>query len=38
MKINPADLRRVNVFKDATDEDLKLLAQKGILRSIEEGE
>ena len=38
MKINPADLRRVNVFKDATDEDLKLLAQKAILRSIEEGE
>jgi CRP-like cAMP-binding protein len=26
------------VFKDATDEDLKLLVQKGILRSIEEGE
>jgi CRP-like cAMP-binding protein len=38
MKINPADLRRVSVFKDATDEDLRLLAQKGILRSIEEGE
>jgi CRP-like cAMP-binding protein len=38
MKINPADLRRVSVFKDATDEDLKLLVQKGILRSIEEGE
>lgn len=38
MKINPADLRRVNVFKDATDEDLKLFAEKGILRSIEEGE
>jgi CRP-like cAMP-binding protein len=38
MKINPADLRRVPVFKDATDEDLKLFAEKGILRTIEEGE
>ena len=38
MKINPADLRRVNVFRDATDEDLKLFVQNGILRSIEEGE
>ena len=38
MKLNPADLRRVNVFKDATDEDLKLLVQKGIPRSIEDGE
>lgn len=38
MTINPADLRRVNVFKDATDEDLKLFTAKGILRSIEEGE
>src|SRR5512145_2883958 len=38
MKINPTDLRRVSVFKDATDEDLKLLVQKAIPRSIEEGE
>jgi CRP-like cAMP-binding protein len=38
MKINPADLRRVNVFRDATDEDLKLFVEKGIPRSIEEGE
>jgi CRP-like cAMP-binding protein len=38
MKLNPADLRRVNVFREATDEDLKLFAEKGILRSIEEGE
>jgi len=38
MKINPADLRRVNVFRDAVDEDLELLVKKGILRSIEEGE
>jgi CRP-like cAMP-binding protein len=37
MKINPADLRRVNVFRDASDEDLKLFAEKGILRSVEEG-
>lgn len=38
MKINPLDLRRVNVFKDATEEDLKLFVQKGIPRSIEDGE
>src|SRR5512139_3098923 len=38
MKVNPADLRRVSVFKDASDEDLKLFAEKGILRTIEEGE
>lgn len=38
MKINPTDLRRVNVFRDCTDEDLKMFAEKGILRSIEEGE
>ncbi len=38
MKFNPADLRRVNVFKDTTDQDLKLLVEKGIQRSIEEGE
>jgi CRP-like cAMP-binding protein len=38
MKINPADLRRVSVFRDATDEDLRLFVEKGILRSIEEGE
>jgi CRP-like cAMP-binding protein len=38
MKINPIDLRRVNVFREATDEDLKLLAQEAVLRSIEEGE
>ncbi len=38
MKINPTDLRRVSVFKDASDEDLKLLVEKGIVRSIEEGE
>jgi CRP-like cAMP-binding protein len=38
MKVNPVDLRRVNVFKDASDEDLKLFVQRGVLRSIEEGE
>lgn len=38
MKVNPADLRRVNVFREATDEDLKMFVEKGILRSIEEGE
>lgn len=38
MKINPADLRRVSVFKDATDDDLQLLEQQSIQRSIEEGE
>jgi CRP-like cAMP-binding protein len=38
MKINPADLRQVSVFRDATDEELKLFAQKGIPRSVEEGE
>ena len=38
MKIDPADLRRVNVLKDATDEDLKAFVEKGILRSIEDGE
>ena len=38
MTINPADLRRVNVFRDASDEDLNLFVANGILRSIEEGE
>ena len=38
MKLNPADLRHVNVFRDAADDDLKLFAEKGVLRSIEEGE
>ncbi len=38
MEINPADLRRVNVFREATDDDLKLFVEKGILRTIEEGE
>ena len=38
MKINPLDLRHVSVLRDCTDDDLKLFTQKGVLRSIEEGE
>jgi CRP/FNR family transcriptional regulator, nitrogen oxide reductase regulator len=38
MPINPLDLRQVSVFQHATDDDLKLLAQLAIERSIEEGE
>lgn len=38
MQINPADLRRVSVFREATDEDLQLFHSKAILRTIEEGE
>lgn len=38
MQINLADLRRVSVFREATDEDLKLFLTKAILRTIEEGE
>ncbi len=38
MNINPSDLRHVSVFKEATDEDLKLFVQNSILRTIEEGE
>src|SRR5215212_1562080 len=38
MKVNPTDLRRVNVFRDASDEDLKLFVENSVLRSIEEGE
>jgi CRP-like cAMP-binding protein len=37
MALNPADLRRVNVFREATDQDLKLIMERGIERSIEEG-
>src|SRR5512140_1032423 len=32
-----ADLRRVNIFKDATDEDLRYLLDNSVTRSIEEG-
>jgi len=38
MKIDPKNLRRVSVFKSATDEDLNLISQHAIERSIEEGE
>lgn len=38
MHVNPADLRRVSVFRQATDEDLKLFLAKAILRTIEDGE
>jgi CRP-like cAMP-binding protein len=38
MKIDPKNLRRVSVFQSATHEDLNLIAQHAIERSIEEGE
>ena len=38
MSIEPAKLRQVSVFQNATDDDLKLIAQHAIERSIEEGE
>ena len=37
MQINPSDLRRVSVFRDATDADLELFISKAILRTVEEG-
>jgi CRP-like cAMP-binding protein len=38
MPIDPLKLRQVSVFQNATDDDLGLIAQHGIERSIEEGE
>jgi len=38
MQIDPGDLRRVSVFKDATDDDLKLFVENAVLRMVEEGE
>lgn len=38
MNVNPADLRRVSVFTEAPDEDLKAFVENGILRSIEKDE
>jgi CRP/FNR family transcriptional regulator, nitrogen oxide reductase regulator len=38
MSIDPKDLRQVSVFEHATDDDLKLIVQHAIERSIEEGE
>jgi hypothetical protein len=38
MPIDPQQLHRVSVFQNATDDDLKLLTQNSLERSIEEGE
>jgi CRP-like cAMP-binding protein len=38
MSLDPQKLRQVSVFQHATDDDLKLIAQHSIERSIEEGE
>lgn len=38
MTNDPLKLRQVSVFQNATDDDLKVIAQRGIERSIEEGE
>lgn len=38
MAIDSLQLRQVNVFQNATDEDLKLFVQNSIERSVEEGE
>jgi len=38
MSIDPIKLRQVSVFQNASDDDLKLIAQHSIERSIEEGE
>lgn len=38
MSIDPMKLRQVSVFQNATDDDLKLIVQHSIERSIEEGE
>ena len=38
MMINPADLRKSSVFREATDEDLNLFVGNAILRTIEEDE
>lgn len=38
MKLDPMKLRQVSVFQNAPDEDLKLIADHAIERSIEEGE
>ena len=37
MPVNPLDLRKVSVFRDASDGDLELLAGRGIERAVEEG-
>jgi len=38
MEITPTELRQVSVFRDATDEDLKLFLDNSFLRTIEDGE
>lgn len=38
MDIDPADLRQVGVFREATDDDLRLFIENAVLRTIEEGE
>jgi CRP/FNR family transcriptional regulator, nitrogen oxide reductase regulator len=38
MGFSPNDLRQVSVFEEATDNDLKVIAQNSFARSIEEGE
>jgi CRP-like cAMP-binding protein len=38
MAVNPLKLRQVSVFQNASDDDLRLIAEHGIERSIEEGE
>lgn len=38
MEIDPSNLRRVSVFRDATDDDLKLFVDNSFLRTIEDGE
>lgn len=38
MKLSPADLRQVDVLKDAPQEDLEILVRNGILRAFEDGE
>src|SRR5271157_5550792 len=37
MSLSPKDLRQVIVFQNATDDDLKLILQNSLVRSIEEG-
>ena len=37
MKLDPMELRQVSVFQNATDDDLKVIAEHSIERSIEEG-
>jgi len=37
MDLNPADLRRVDVFENATDEDLEIVASNSLQRAVEDG-